>query len=193
MKLIVGLGNAGREYAGNRHNIGSICLACFAREHRIPLDRRLGHARCGLGEMAGEKVVLARPQLFMNLSGRSVKALSERFGAPSGDIVIIHDDLDLPLGKIRIRLGGSSAGHKGVASIISELGREDFIRIRVGIGRPNNKENQERTDEDEIIDYVLSDFSYEEKQVMDSVVPLVGEVLSHFIAHGLAATMNKYN
>ncbi|MFH1639202.1 MAG: aminoacyl-tRNA hydrolase [Chloroflexota bacterium] len=193
MKLIVGLGNPGRQYAGNRHNIGAICLSSFARQHRIRLDRKLGHARTGQGEIAGERVVLARPQVFMNLSGKAVKALADRFTVALADIIIIQDDLDLPLAKIRIRLGGSSAGHKGIASIISELGRADFIRLRIGIDRPEKTENGRKAAESEIIDYVLDDFSPEERQVIDRVVPVVGEAIASLIAHGLTDAMNQYN
>lgn len=193
MKLIVGLGNPGGEYAGNRHNIGAICLLHLARQHRIPLDRRLGHARCGFGELAGEKVVLAKPQVFMNLSGRSVRVTSQKFALEACDIVIIHDDLDLPLGKMRIRQGGGSAGHKGVNSIISELGSADFVRIRIGIGHPSLREDSEGVSESEIVEYVLSDFSPEEKAAMEKVIPLVSEAIFYLITYGITLAMNKYN
>ena len=144
MKLIVGLGNPGRAYANNRHNIGFICLNHFARSQGIKFDQKQGLARIGLGEVAGNKLVLAKPQTYVNLSGESVSRLVRKFNINLDDLMVIHDDLDLPLAKIRISHGSSSGGHKGIESIIQELGSQDFTRIRVGIGRPNKAEAQRR-------------------------------------------------
>ena len=119
MKLIVGLGNPGRGYANNRHNVGFVCLNHFAKTQGIRFDKKQGKARIGIGEVAGSKVVLARPQTYMNLSGQSVSRLIKKFNINLDDLLVIHDDLDLPLGKIRIRYGSSSGGHKGIDSIIS--------------------------------------------------------------------------
>ena len=119
MKLIVGLGNPGRGYANNRHNMGFMCLNYFARTQGIQFDKKQGKARIGTGEVAGNKVVLARPQTYMNQSGQSVSRLVKKFNISLDDLLVIHDDLDLPLGKIRIRQGGSSGGHKGIESIIN--------------------------------------------------------------------------
>lgn len=192
MKLIVGLGNPGRSYAHNRHNIGFMCLSYFARKQGIRLDRKLGKARTGVGEVAGEGVILARPQTFMNLSGQSVSRLVARFDIALDDLLVIHDDLDLPLGKIRLRRGGSSGGHKGVDSIIFSLGNEDFLRLRVGIGRPASVENHAETGEG-IITYVLSDFTPEEKQIVTQVIPRVNEAILYLLTKGLSPAMNKYN
>jgi PTH1 family peptidyl-tRNA hydrolase len=189
MKLIVGLGNPGRVYANNRHNIGFTCLNHLAKLHGISFDKKQGKARIGAGEMAGIKVVLAKPQTYMNLSGESANLLVKKFNINLDDLVVIHDDLDLPLGKIRIRRGGSSGGHKGVNSIIDWLGSRDFIRLRVGIGRPDIMEPSE----DDIINYVLSDFALEEKQMMAQVVPRVSEAILSLLTDGLIAAMNKYN
>ena len=156
MKLIVGLGNPGRGYANNRHNIGFVCLNHFARMQGIRFDKKQGRARIGLGEVAGNKVVVAKPQTYMNLSGQSVSLLVKKFSVSLDDLLVIHDDLDLPLGKIRIRQDGSSGGHKGIGSIITELGSPNFIRIRVGVGRPVKNEGITEFSEDEIIAYVLS-------------------------------------
>jgi len=193
MKLIVGLGNPGRGYADNRHNVGFMCLRHFAKTQRITLDKKQGQARIGTGEMAGNKVLLARPQTFMNLSGEAVSRLISKFKINTDDIMVIHDDLDLPLGTIRIRRGGSSGGHKGINSIIAETGKRDFIRIRVGIGRPTMPENDARNKENEIVDYVLSDFTPEEKPIITSVIPRVSEALYCLLTEGLTAAMNKYN
>jgi peptidyl-tRNA hydrolase, PTH1 family len=186
MNLIVGLGNPGETYANNRHNVGFRCINHFAKIHRIPLDQRQCRAQFGVGEVAGTKIVLAKPRTFMNLSGKSVGLLVERFqGSPSG-ILVIHDDLDLPLGKIRLQPKGSSAGHKGVESIIACLGSQDFPRVRVGIGHP--QENNQ-----DVVTYVLSDFSPEEKVVIETAIARVGEAILCLLTEGITIAMNRYN
>jgi PTH1 family peptidyl-tRNA hydrolase len=192
MKLIVGLGNPGRGYARNRHNIGFMCLGDFARKQGIRFDRKRGKARTGIGEVAGEGVILARPQTFMNLSGESVSRLVSGFDIALDDLLVVHDDLDLSLGKIRLRRGGSSGGHKGVDSIISSLGSQDFPRLRVGIGRPASSENHSENGEG-IISYVLSDFTPVEKQIVAQVIPRVSEAMLYLLTEGLLPAMNRYN
>ncbi len=193
MELIVGLGNPGRGYAGNRHNIGFICLNHFAGRQGIRFDKKQGQARIGLGEVAGSEVVVARPQTYMNLSVQSVSRLVKRFDIKLDNLLVIHDDLDLPLGKIRIRRGSSSGGHKGVSSIIAELGSRDFIRIRVGLGRPAAIEGSAEASETDIVSYVLSDFTPGEKQTLAGVIPRVSEAIPCLLTEGLTAAMNKYN
>ena len=193
MKLIVGLGNPGRIYAGNRHNIGFMCLNYFARKQGIRFDKKQGFARIGTGEVAGSKIVLARPQTYMNSSGQSVSRLIQRFNIDLNDLLVICDDLDLPLGKIRIRHGGSSGGHKGVESIITELKSPNFSRLRVGIGRPGVAESSTEISEADTIAYVLSDFTPDEKQTIAKVIPKVSEAILCFLTDGPTAAMNKYN
>ena len=193
MDLIVGLGNPGRGYAHNRHNIGFMCLSHFAKTQGIRFDKKQAKARTGLGEVAGSEVVLARPQTYMNRSGQSVGLLVKKFNVCFDKLIVIHDDLDLPLGKIRIRRGSSSGGHKGVGSIIRELGSQDFIRIRVGIGRPVKDEGLTEFSEDETISYVLSDFTPDEEQTITQVMPKVSEAVLYLLTEGLAAVMNRYN
>ena len=191
MKLIVGLGNPGRGYASNRHNTGFMCLNYFAKTQGIRLDKKQGKARTGAGEVAGDKVTLARPQTYMNLSGESVSRLVKKFDINLNDLVVIHDDLDLPLGKIRIRHGGGSGGHKGIDSIISLLDSQDFSRLRIGIGRPTSGPAQ--ISEADIISYVLSDFTPEEKQIIAQVIPRVSEAILCLLTEGLSSAMNKHN
>jgi len=193
MKLIAGLGNPGRGYANNRHNVGFMCLNYFAKKQGIRFDKKRGKARIGMGEIAGTKVALARPQTYMNLSGQSVCLLVKKFDINLNDLLVIHDDLDLPLGKIRIRQGGGSAGHKGINSITTELGSQDFIRIRVGIGRPNIIGGSAEISEADIITYVLSDFTPEEKQPITQAITRVSEAVLCILTEGLTAAMNKYN
>ena len=193
MKLIVGLGNPGRGYANNRHNVGFMCLSYFAKTQGIRFDKKQCKARIGTGEVAESRVIVARPQTYMNLSGQSVRLLVKKFDINLNDLTVIHDDLDLPLGKIRIRSGGGSAGHKGVNSIITELGSQDFIRIRVGISRPDIIGDSAEINETDIIAYVLSDFAPEEKQAITKVIPRVSEAIYCLLSEGLTSAMNKYN
>jgi len=193
MKLIVGLGNPGRAYANNRHNIGFMCLNHFARIQGIRFNKKQGKARTGTGEVAGCKIVVAKPQTYMNLSGESVSRLIKKFDIKLNDLVVIHDDLDLPLGRIRIRSGSSSGGHKGIDSIINVLESQDFLRLRVGIERPTKNEDTTEFSEYEIISYVLSDFTPDEKQAITMVIPKVSEAILCLLTEGLTAAMNKYN
>jgi PTH1 family peptidyl-tRNA hydrolase len=189
MKLIVGLGNPGRAYASNRHNIGFICLNHFARTHSIKFDQKRGLARTGRGKVVGNEVVLAKPQTYVNQSGQSVSRLVNKFNISLGDLIVIHDDLDLPLARIRLSYASSSGGHKGINSIIKELGSQDFTRLRIGIGRPDKAE----ASEDDIIAYVLSDFTSEEKEVITQIIPRVSEAILCLLTEGLTAAMNKFN
>jgi PTH1 family peptidyl-tRNA hydrolase len=189
MKLIVGLGNPGRSYARNRHNIGFIALNRFARAEGIRFDKKKGLARIGEGEVVGNKVILARPQTFMNNSGQSVSRLVRKFKVDLKDLIVIHDDLDLPPAKIRLSFGSSSGGHKGINSIIHELGSQEFTRVRIGIGRPDNPQ----VSEDDIIAYVLSDFTSAEKRAIDKIIPTVSEAILCLLTEGLTTAMNRFN
>jgi PTH1 family peptidyl-tRNA hydrolase len=193
MKLIVGLGNPGLFYANNRHNIGFMCVRYIAKAYSIKFNRKQGQARTGSGEINGQKVTLARPQTFMNNSGEAVSRLLKKLKITPADLIVIHDDLDLPTGKIRIRSGGSSGGHKGIESIIKHIDSRNFSRIKVGIGRPDTPEGTEAEKEAAVIDYVLSGFTREEKKVIKKVIPDVGEAVVCLITEGLETAMNKYN
>ncbi len=183
-KLVIGLGNPGPEYAASRHNLGFMCLNYFARLHGIRLDAKQGMARTGSGTVAGRAVMLARPQTYMNSSGKAVAWLAAKFSLSPADIIVVHDDMDLPTGRLRIRQGGSAAGHRGIASIIQELGSPDFIRLRVGISHPAQSGT---------CDYVLSGFTPEEKAVIDRTIPRVSDALLCLLAEGLTAAMNAFN
>ena len=190
MNLIVGLGNPGRTYANNRHNVGFMCLNYFAKRQAISFDKKQGKARIGISEVADSKVVVAKPQTYMNLSGQSVELLVTRFNINLDNLIVIHDDLDLTLGRIRISYGAGSGGHKGIDSIITQLKSQDFIRLRVGIGHPSTAEGPTEAD---IIAYVLSDFTPDGKQIITQVVPRVSDAILCLLTEGLTAAMNKYN
>jgi len=191
MKLIVGLGNPGRQFAHNRHNVGFQCLNFFAREQGISFSERRARSRVGIGEVAGIPVVLAKPATFINLSGQTVAALLRRFDISLADLAVVYDDLDIPLGQIRIRPGGGAGGHNGVKSIIAELRSQDFARIRVGIAPvqgPDSPPLKTKTPE-----YVLSDFTAEEKAVMTEAYPRVAAVIRCWLSEGIETAMNKFN
>ena len=191
MKLTVGLGNPGKTYAHNRHNAGFRCLNYFARLHSIRFDHRQCRARVGIGEVRGEKLLLAKPGTFVNLSGNPVACLVRKHDIPLSDLLVIYDDLDLPLGKIRLRQSGGSGGHKGMNSIISALGSEAFSRIRVGIGRPQGE--KQSISEDAIVNYVLSDFSPGEEATIKPVIARGAEAIDCFLTQGIEAAMSKFN
>ncbi len=190
MILIVGLGNPGQEYSTNRHNIGFLCINHIAKTHRILLDKKQGKARIGAGQIAENQVVLAKPQTYMNLSGESVISLMQRYLVKKEDLIVIHDDLDLPLGKIRIRPDSSAGGHNGIKSIINSLGTQNFIRIRVGISRPQNDSDAKL---ESIRDYVLGDFIDADKPVIEATINRVGEAVVTLITAGLHPAMNRFN
>jgi peptidyl-tRNA hydrolase, PTH1 family len=191
MKLIVGLGNPGRVYAHNRHNVGFRCLDYFARLNCIRLDRKQCRASTGTGEVKGERLLLAKPQTFMNLSGNSVCCLVGKHQIRLSDLLVVHDDLDLPLGKVRLRQSGSSGGHKGMNSVIAALGSEVFPRIRVGIGRPGG--DQQPLSEEAIVSYVLADFSRQEDDMIRPAIARVAEAIDCFLTRGIDAAMNEFN
>jgi PTH1 family peptidyl-tRNA hydrolase len=191
MKLIVGLGNPGKTYAHNRHNAGFRCLNYFARLHSIRFDHRQCRAKVGISERRGEKLLLAKPRTFVNLSGNSVACLVHKHDIPLSDLLVIYDDLDLPLGKIRLRQSGSSGGHKGMNSVISALESKDFPRIRVGIGHPQTEEQS--ISEDAIVNHVLSDFSPQEEAAIKPVIARVAEAIDCFLTQGIEAAMGKFN
>lgn len=152
--LIVGLGNPGPEYGASRHNVGFWVVDLLAAQHRIRVTRKGHYSLVGNGFICGEPVVLAKPQAFMNRSGLAVGALLSALGLGPGEMVVVHDDIDLPLSRLKLKTRGGDAGHLGVRSIIEALGTGEFRRLRVGVGRPAGK--------GEMVDYVLSPFAEEE-------------------------------
>jgi peptidyl-tRNA hydrolase, PTH1 family len=189
MKLIVGLGNPGKEYSANRHNIGFLCVNHLARQHHISLDKKQGKARIGLGEISGIPVLLAKPQTYMNASGIAVKQLLDKYKLTPDDLIVIHDDLDLPLGKIRVRWGSSAGGHNGIKSIIGSLETQDFTRVRIGISRPQFGDAAEET----IVDYVLGDFEGDDRKIADDTIKKVAEAVLCLLTKDLPTVMNKFN
>lgn len=185
MWLIVGLGNPGREYQFTRHNIGFRVIDRLAFTWSIPLGRKSMRARWAKGHWEGQEVVLVKPQTFMNLSGEAVAWMVARFGVPVSKLIVVHDDLDFPLGEIRVRKAGGDGGHRGVKSIIERLGQREFVRVRMGIGRPDRKGVESN--------YVLETFSDQEKEVLVGHLQRGVEAVSCIVSKGAAVAMNEFN
>jgi peptidyl-tRNA hydrolase, PTH1 family len=183
--LIVGLGNPGSRYAATRHNVGFQVIDQVSKTFGITLGKVKSKAIIGEGKLDDKKVILAKPQTFMNLSGQAVAALTRFYKVPVENMVVIHDDLDLPLGTLRIRPGGGAGGQKGVQSIIEQLGTPDFARIRFGIGRPPGRMDPK--------DYVLENFLPKEQELAEFTILTARDAVISFIGAGLELTMNKYN
>lgn len=183
--LISGLGNPGREYRENRHNVGFMVLDRLAARLGITFTRLESKALVTKTEYQGQRLVLAKPQTFMNLSGTSVGSLLRFYKVPIENLLVAYDDVDLPLGSLRIRPDGGSAGQKGMASIIERLGTDNFARLRVGIGRPPGQMDAAA--------YVLQDFSNQELEFLLPVVDRAVEAVFAFVTQGLNAAMNQYN
>jgi peptidyl-tRNA hydrolase, PTH1 family len=185
MWLIIGLGNPGKEYQRTRHNVGFRVVDLLARERGIQFRRRRGEAQVGEGRVGREKVVLAKPLTYMNQSGVAAKKLVKASGIPLDHIVVVHDDLDLACGRVKIKEKGGHGGHKGIQSIIEELGSADFLRVKIGIGKPPSS--------DEGADYVLSPFAAEERPLVKGSVEQAAEAIETIIVSGKEKAMNKYN
>jgi PTH1 family peptidyl-tRNA hydrolase len=173
VKLIVGLGNPGSRYHATRHNMGFLVIDALGMAHHICLRRHLPTAAYGEGAIGAHQVVLAKPLTFMNASGRAVASLCAHSSIPANDVIIIHDDLDLVLGRVKLKSTGGDAGHYGVRSIIECLGTGGFTRIRVGIGRPASK--------DEIVSFVLSPFTPSELPLVNEAIREAVETIEHLL------------
>ena len=183
-RIIVGLGNPGRKYAGHRHNVGFQCLEHLAEAWGLSFSKRKHKALLAQGQIAGLKAILAKPQTFMNLSGQAVERMARFYKVPPENILVIYDDLDLPVGKIRLRPDGGSGGHKGMKSIIEHLGSNGFPRLRVGIGRPTHGDP---------VDYVLSNFAPDEQIVMEQAYERAVSAVELWLTEDIVAAMNRHN
>jgi PTH1 family peptidyl-tRNA hydrolase len=186
MKLIVGLGNPGSEYEGTRHNAGWMVLDAFAKKFRIPIAKHEKNAMTGTGRVAGGSVLVAKPLTFMNLSGDAVRLLVNAYADSTDDLLVVYDDIDLPLGKLRIRPNGSSGTHNGMRSIVSSLATERFPRLRFGVRGANFPEARLR-------DYVLDPFSLEEMPLVERGIERALDALVLFARGDLRRAMNDFN
>ena len=183
--LIVGLGNPGREYKDNRHNIGFMLIDRLCVRLNARMSRVQAKALVGSVSYEDRKLILAKPQTYMNLSGQSIQGLARFYKLPLENMIVAHDDLDLPFGAIRIRPGGGPGGQKGVASAIERLGTKDFRRLRIGIGRPPGRMDPAA--------YVLQDFARSDLILLSEILDHTADAVLTFVTEGLNAAMNKFN
>ena len=185
MYLIAGLGNPTREYEKTRHNVGFSVIDVLADKYNIDVSDRKHKALCGKGVIEGEKVLLVKPQTFMNLSGESIREAVDYYKIDPEDIIVIYDDISLDVGQIRIRKKGSAGGHNGLKNIIKMLGHDTFIRVRMGVGeKPKNYD---------LADYVLGHFPSEERTVMDEAAKTAAEAIRMILTESADAAMNHFN
>lgn len=191
-KLLVGLGNPGQKYERTRHNIGFEIIDDLAKAWSIKLsDNKRFQGLVGETRgPSGDRLILLKPSTYMNRSGQSVRSVLDWYKLSPNDVLVIYDDMDLPIGKLRLRLSGSAGGHNGMKSIISHLGTQDFPRLRLGISRANNAENQaDRT----VVGHVLGKFAPDERKVVDAAINLAGEAIEFSLRKGIEKTMSLYN
>ncbi|CAA7599895.1 aminoacyl-tRNA hydrolase [Acididesulfobacillus acetoxydans] len=184
MKVIAGLGNPGPEYAETRHNVGFVLVDNLAKRWGWDFRPKY-HGLMAMGEVSGERVVLFKPQTYMNLSGRAVRELAGFYKIPASEILVVHDDLDLALGRMRLRRRGGAGGHRGVLSLLAELGAEDFWRLRIGIGRPPAGW--------EAAAYVLGRFLPGEIELLEGVLAKAEQAAGVWLTGDTAEAMNRYN
>jgi PTH1 family peptidyl-tRNA hydrolase len=184
--IVVGLGNPGREYSGTRHNVGFMCLDEVARRLHVRVRERQSKALVATARHpgGGGSVLLVKPQTYMNLSGRAVGPLAQKHGLPSSAVWAIHDEMDIPFPKLRIRKGGGSGGNNGVRSLIADLGEQDFIRFRMGVGRP---------EPEDAVDHLLSPFTEAERERLPGFINLTADAVLDALIEGIDSSMNRYN
>lgn len=183
-KLIVGLGNPGPQYSWTRHNAGFMVLDRLSRQAGISVTKKAFSGLSGDGNWAGERVILLKPQTFMNLSGRSVAEALRFYKLTPADLIVIHDDLDIPYGSVRLKLGGGHGGHNGLRSIDQELGSKEYLRVRMGIGRPVHGD---------VSNYVLSNFFKEEMDSLLNVLDGVIDAMEMLLREGLPKAMSIHH
>ena len=181
--VIVGLGNPGRSYDHSRHNLGFRCADRLAERHCIRLGERRAHVVLGQGAVGGRPVVVAKPRTYVNASGVAVRYLVQRFGVATDKLLVITDDMDLPVGQLRLRASGGSGGHHGLDSVIGELGTQAFPRLRVGVGRPAG----------DAVEHVLGRFSPGQERLLAEAVDRAADALRVWVGEGIEAAMNRFN
>lgn len=185
MYLIAGLGNPTRQYEGTRHNAGFCVIDRISKDYNIPVETKKYKALCGQGYIEGQKVLLVKPQTFMNLSGESIREAADFYKIVPEDIIVIFDDVSLDVGQLRIRMKGSAGGHNGIKSIIAHLGSQDFPRIKVGVG--------EKPAGWDLADYVLGKFSGDDKLKIEEACKDASDAVKLWLTEGAATAMNRYN
>ncbi len=187
-KLICGLGNPGTEYADHRHNIGFLVLDEVSQRLRMEVNQRKFDGRFGQGTLGSHRVLLFKPETFMNASGTAVATAARFYKVSPGDLLVVHDELDLPFGRLQLKLGGGAGGHRGLESILEWLGSDEFARLRVGIGKPEGPGAKEQ-----VVGHVLSDFAPDEQNSLPELIGRAADAVEAWSVDGLAAAMNRFN
>ena len=186
MYIIAGLGNPTKEYEGTRHNVGFDVIDRLSERYNIDVTMEKHRALIGKGMIAGQKVILVKPQTYMNLSGESIRSVIDYYKVdPEKELIVIYDDISLDVGKLRIRAKGSAGGHNGIKNIIAQLGTQEFTRIKIGVG--------EKPAKMDLADYVLGRFSKEEQPIIRESADRAREAVCEMITHDVASAMNKFN
>src|SRR5262245_22643221 len=185
MKVLVGLGNPGRKYAGTRHNVGFEVVAEMARRHSATKPRARFEAEVAEASVGAEKLLLVAPQTYMNASGRTVRQLVDFFQLTAGDLLIVCDDINLPVAKLRMRRSGSAGGQKGLENVVLHLGTQDVPRLRIGVGLPPPGRDS--------ADYVLDRFHKSEREAIDAAIVTAADAIEAWIAEGIDLAMNRFN
>lgn len=207
IKLIVGLGNPGTRYARSRHNVGFMVAEEFARAHSFDFKRKKFNAEIAEGAINGTRLLIAKPQTFMNLSGEAVSKLYKFYKIAPQDLLVAYDDLDLPLGKLRMRGSGSAGGHHGMESIIARIGTSEFPRLRVGIGRPDAATHAGKNSKSDStsahvegaliqsadVDHVLGSFEGQEMQEAKEIIARAAQAIDAWLSDGIERAMNRFN
>ena len=188
MKLICGLGNPGREYERNRHNIGFMVVEALLGRARAQLNQEKFQAKVGQGTLGSERILFVEPQTYMNLSGRSLAEAARFYKIEVADILVIHDELDLPFGRLQLKAGGGTGGHNGLKSSVQSLGEDSFIRLRFGISKPEGPNAKER-----VAGYVLSNFDDGERRQLEELIGRASDMAETWAREGLSAAMNRFN
>jgi len=188
MKLICGLGNPGREYERHRHNVGFKVVELLCQRARAALDQKKFEAEVGTGTLGGEKVLFVLPQTFMNLSGKSVAGAARFYKIAPQEVLVIHDELDLPFGRVQLKAGGGAGGHNGLKSILELYGEEGFARLRFGVGKPDGPNAKER-----VVGHVLANFSGDEGPQLPGLLERSADAAEVWAREGLAVAMNRFN
>lgn len=183
--VIIGLGNPGPKYAETRHNVGFWCIDLLAKQHRIKLERKHKTSIIGEGTVDGQRVVLVKPRTFVNRSGQAVEYLMARYSVPLNRVLVIYDDINLPVGKLRLRPEGSAGGHNGIRSVIDSTHSQDFPRMRIGVGKPPAGSDQ--------IGYVIGEMSPQERDATNEALERVAQAVSSLLTESINVTMNKFN
>ena len=184
--ILVFLGNPGQKYAGSRHNVGFMTAEVLEKRLGLRIDRLRFKALTAQATLGGEKVLLMKPQTFMNLSGDAVQPAAAFYKVPPERVLVVSDDISLPLGKLRIRASGSAGGHNGLKSIIARLGTEDFPRVKIGVGAPPNKDY-------DLVDWVLSGFHGQDAKEIAAATERAADALESILSEGVERAMNRFN